>query len=183
MNRKNIAFSLLAALALPLAGCGLFEPAPPKPVDRLAQKAAIAAEEAAQQTLQAWEIENIEKRRVLMGQPGLILYVVFFNDTGQPVDYFVANGKCTSSNKRLTRSQEFVRGDGGEYYRDFVMEAAGEDGTHGSSDDYIYCFTTDGKYKQWNGDYYASNYPIELTIKPLVIDVRKPGQSGIQSQQ
>ena len=61
--------------------------------------------------------------------------------------------------------------------------ARSEDGTHGKSDEYIYCKTVDGKYKQWNGDRYISNAPIELTIKPLVIDVVQPGESGIQSQQ
>ncbi len=175
---KIISFVVL--LSLGLLGC---EKQPPKPIDRLAQLAAEAAQEAAKATIDPHEIKAIERRRSLMGQPGLQLYVVFFNDLGQPIDYFVTNGKCTSSGKRLTPDTDVVEGDRGSHYGYFAVPARSEDGTHGSSDEYIYCKTADGKYKQWNGDYYASSTPIELTIKPLIIDVVQTGESGIQTQQ
>jgi hypothetical protein len=95
----------------------------------------------------------------------------------------VTNGKCTSSGKRLTPDTDIVHGDRGSYHGNFDVPARSEDGTYGSSDEYIYCKTADGKYKQWNGDYYVSSAPIELTIKPLIIDVVKAGESGIQAQQ
>lgn len=164
------------------SGCERRE-TPVTPVNTLAKKAEEAAEKAASQTVDPHEIDMIYYRRVLMGKPGLSMYVVFMNDMGQPIDYFVTDGKCTSSNKRLTEEEELVEGDKGSYYGFFAVPAASEDGTHGESDEYIYCKTVDGKYKQWNGDYYVSDSPIELTIKPLVMDVLKHGQSGIQSQQ
>jgi hypothetical protein len=117
-----------------------------------------------------------------MGQPGLQLYVIFLNDMGQPIDYFVTDGKCTSSGKRLTPDTAVVRGDRGSHYGYFAVPARSEDGTYGTSDEYIYCKTADGKYKQWNGDYYTSSAPIELVIKPLVIDVAEKGESGVQAQ-
>lgn len=151
-------------------------------LDRLATQAEEAAQRAASDTLEANEVKMIEYRRRLMGQPGLQLYVVFFNDLGQPIDYFVTSGKCTSANKRLLQSWKFERGqtgrnDDGAVYGDFVMPAAGLDGTYGGSDDYIYCKTADGKYKQWSGRYYASDAPIELTIKPLISDASGKVQS------
>ncbi len=164
-----------------MGGCP--EKPPPTAVDRLAELAKKAAKEAAELTIDPHEINMIEYRRDLMGKAGLQLYVIFMNDMGQPVDYFVTDGKCTSSNKRLTDGTKIVSGDRGSYTGNVDVPAASEDGTHGESDEYIYCRTVDGKYKQWNGDYYVSDFPIELTIKPLVIDIVSDGRSGIQSQQ
>jgi len=180
MNPKNLVWPLLFALLL--TAC--VEQSKPTPVDVLAQKATAAAERSASAALTPHEINMIEWRREFMGKPGLTLYVVFFNDMGQPIDYFVS-GKCTSSNKRLIPGEHFVKGSKkGGWDGDFVMNAPSEDGTYGPSDEYIFCFTVDGKYKQWNGDYYASSAPIELTIKPLVIDLVKKGEvAKNQSQQ
>jgi hypothetical protein len=179
MNFKNHIWLFLVGLLL--TGC--IEQSKPTAVDVLAQKASAAAERSASAALTPHEINMIEWRREFMGKPGLTLYVVFFNDMGQPIDYFVS-GKCTSSNKRLTPGEHFVRGLKNGFNGDFVMNAPSEDGTYGPSDEYIFCFTVDGKYKQWNGDYYASSTPIELTIKPLVIDLVKKGEvAKNQSQQ
>ena len=160
-----------------ITGCNKKDKTPPKPVDKLAMQAQAAAEEAAAATIVPQEIEMIKFRRKVMGRAGLQLYVVFFNDMGQPIEYFVTDGKCTSSNKRLTDTQDIIKGDKGSYYGWFVVPSASEDGTYGSSDEYIFCKTVDGKYKQWNGDYYASDRPIELQIKPLVIEIGKKIQS------
>ena len=168
-------FALLTVIGLTLASC---DSSPTTDVDHLAQKAAQAAEEAAAATIEPHEIKMIEYRRGVMGKPGLQLYVVFLNDMGQPIDYFVTEGKCSSSNKRLTDSTAFVQGDRGSYYGYFDVPAASEDGTYGESDEYVFCRTVDGKYKQWNGDRLISDQPIELTIKPLVID-----RSGRNQQQ
>jgi len=154
-------------------------------LDRLATEADSAMQRAASGVLEPHEMRMIEYRRALMGQPGLQFYVVFFNKMGQPIDYFVTDGKCTSSGKRLLQSWKFqegqtgVNGDGAAVYGDFVLPAAALDGTYGGSDNYIYCKTADGKYKQWNGLYYASDAPIELTIKPLISD----SGGAVQGQQ
>ena len=159
--------------------------APKEPLRTLQVQAAAAAKNAASETEEPNEIEMIEWRRKLMGKPGLQFYVVFFNDTGQPIDYFVTDGKCSSSGKRLVRPWKFIRGqtgvdnDGYAVHGDLVLPAPAEDGMYGQPDEYIYCKTTDGKYKQWNGRYYVSDAPIELTIKPLVIDM----SGRIQHQQ
>ncbi len=153
--------------------------APPEAVKSLQQKGAAAANRVATETLEPNEIEMIEWRRQLMGRPGLQFFVVFLNDKGQPVDYFVTRGKCSSSGKRLTASWKFTRGqtgvdsDGHSVHGDFVLPRPAEDGMSGATDEYVYCRTVDGKYKQWNGRYYLSDAPIELTIKPLVLNVKK----------
>lgn len=175
-----------ALLVLMTHGCAR-EPAaaaPLTPQQKLEQRAAEAAERSASDALADNEIRMIAYRRQLMGTPGLQLYVVFLNDMGQPIEYFVTAGKCTSSNKRLSPGWEFqedqvgIDGDGHAVHGDFVLPRAVEDGTHGASDPYVYCRTADGKYKQWNGQYYISDAPIELTIKPLIVD-----RSGRTQQQ
>lgn len=170
---------LLPVILLALAGCKTDKP---QPVDKLAQHAQAVAHQAAAATLDPHEIDNIKRRRELMGKPGLQLYVVFLNDMGQPVKYFVTDGKCTSSDKRLINPKKAEYGDRGSYYGYFAVPARGADGTFGSSDKYTYCKTVDGKYEQWNGDIYISSAPINLTIKPLIVEMKKPGKSGIQSQ-
>ena len=151
---------------------------PPETVKSLQQKGAVAASGVAAETLEASEIEMIEWRRHLMGRLGLQFCVVFLNDKGQPVDYFVTRGKCSSSGKRLTASWKFAHGrtgvdkDGNSVHGDFVLPRPAEDGMHGAPDEYVYCRTVDGKYKQWNGRYYLSDSPIELTIKPLVLNIK-----------
>ena len=158
-------YVLLAALAL--TACK--EPAP-VPIDRLEELARTAALEAQAATITPHEIEMIEFRGTLMGKPGLQLHVVLFGDFGQPIDYFVTDGKCTSSKKTLVRKQKQVRIDKGSYTGTTVLPSPSADGTYGSSAPYIYCFTVADVYKQWNGEYYISDRPIELTITPLVFE-------------
>lgn len=124
------------------------------------------------------EIETIKFRRIVMGRPGLNLYVVFLSDKGQPTDYFVTDGKCSSSKKHLVSKQKMVEGKVGVdseregVYGDFVMKKSGVDGTYGSSSPYVYCKTTAGIYKQWNGKYYISDAPLELAIEPVIVSKR-----------
>lgn len=130
--------------------------------------------EALSKNLVTHEINNIHFRREVFGRPGLNLYVVFISNKGQPFDYFVTDGKCSSSKKHLISKQAFKEGqrgidsDGYSVYGDFVLKKAGVDGTYGSSTPYVYCKTTDGKYKQWNGRTYISDAPLELSIQPLL---------------
>lgn len=167
---QTLAAAALSAAVL-LAAPAQADERRPSAVDRLAAQSEAAAQAAARETVEPNEIKNIERRRVLMGKPGLVQYVVFLAKSGQPIDYFAIDGKCTSSEKRLTPGEKIVRLSAGDHYKSGVMKAASEDGTYGSSSPYIYCRTTDGRYKQWNGQYYVSDHPIELTIKPLVIDL------------
>ncbi|MEY4723581.1 MAG: hypothetical protein RLZZ324_1094 [Candidatus Parcubacteria bacterium] len=163
---------VFAALGLTACNEAPAKAAPEDPVEKLERKAQEAGERAARETVEPNEIEMIAYRRKLMGKSGLQMYVVLLSRSGQPIDYFVTKGKCTSSKKRLTPTHKLV--DSGP--NSVVVKAAAEDGTHGTSGEYIYCRTADGKYKQWNGRYYASDSPIELTIKPLVLDMSGKNQ-------
>jgi hypothetical protein len=171
MKCKQLAAALLA---ISMEGIGTSASAQQvDPVAALQRQAEEAAQRAASETIEPNEINNIRDRRITMGQPGLQMYVVFLSKGGQPIDYFVAEGKCVSSQKRLAPTHKLV-----DYGANaLVVKASAEDGTYGSSAPYIYCWTVDGKYKQWNGQYYASTAPIELTIKPLVVDLGGKNQA------
>ena len=178
MNRKSSILAGLALLPIAVGLSGCDQP-PPTPVDRLAQQAQQAAQRSAAATTHSQEVANIERRRTLFGRAGVVGYVVFLNAGGQPVYYTTTDGKCSSSGKRLTSAYRptFTRSSVNGVTQDHVAwERISEDGTQGSSDDYIYCFGTDGRYMQWSGPYFWSDRPIELTVRPLVVEVAQPGQ-------
>ncbi len=162
----SAAFVLLMASLMLCIPLGYAQQKQQDPIEKLQRQAEEAGQRAARETLEPNEIEMIKYRRMLNGKTGGQFYVVFLSKGGQPIDYFVTDRKCTSSHKRLTPTHKLV--DPGA--NAVVVKTASEDGTFGSSGPYIYCRTVDGKYKDWNGQYYVSDSPIELTIKPLVID-------------
>lgn len=129
------------------------------------QKAAAAANSI--QFTENAEIDNIKRRLELTANPGLLGYIVLLNETGQPVMYTGVRGKITSGSKRLTepdRSNSWGSG------RNNVVRAAPSDeGTYGSSGEYIFFWTTADQYVQWNGKYLYSDKPFRLTTEPIVV--------------
>jgi hypothetical protein len=97
------------------------------------------------------EINNISDRQRIVASPHIVGYVAFLSYTGTLMLYSATRGKCTSSTKRLLAP---------------TSDNAADDGTFGSSDSYIYCFTPTGKMIQWNGPYLYSNAPIRFDKAP-----------------
>jgi len=113
------------------------------------------------------EIDNIAKKLELTANPSLLGYIVLLNESGQPVYYTGVKGKITSGGKRLTPpDRSTAEGSGAN---NVVRAAPSDEGTYGSSGEYIFFWTTEGRYKQWNGKYLYSDEPIRLSIQPLVI--------------
>lgn len=115
------------------------------------------------------EIDNIKKRLELTSNPGLLGFVLLMNEMGQPVAYYGVTGKITSGGKRLTPNQKKVRCDKGERTGDCIVNAESDEGTHGSSAPYVFFWTTDGQYVQWNGKYLYSDKPFRITVDPIVV--------------
>lgn len=140
----------------------------------LGDKRKLAADTAQRQVTEFLEITNIKLRRFLFGKPGVITYTTFLAEGGRPILYIPVKGKCSSSAKKLLPGEKGVLledGPDGKHikYRTEVMPEQSEDGTFGTSAPYIYCFTPNGTYFQWNGKYAESSRPMELTIKPVVL--------------
>lgn len=160
-------FSMFAlAVAFLLAGCS--------DADANKRNASKAAQDAAASLsfTDNAEVDNIKNRLKLTSQPGLLGFVVLLNESGQPVYYASVKGKITSGSKRLTRT---------EWLDDFgasnaITPAPSDEGTYGSSGEYIFFWTTNGQYMQWNGKYLYSDKPIRLTVQPLVVSVDEPAK-------
>jgi hypothetical protein len=50
-----------------------------------------------------------------------------------------------------------------------VRAAPSDEGTFGQSGEYIFYFTQNGEYRQWNGKYLYSDQPFRLSVQPLII--------------
>lgn len=154
--------------ALFLFGCNEQKAAASKKVTQ-SQKAAKAADSI--NFTENAEIDNIKKRLELTSNPGLVGFVLLMNEAGQPIMYTGVTGKITSGGKRLTKPYQvknYMSMDNA--YK--VTPAPSDEGTWGSSNPYIYFWTTSGQYVQWNGKYLYSDKPFRTKIEPLVIDVK-----------
>lgn len=153
-----------ALIAVALTGC-IPDQTPTKSAQ--AQKAADAANSIV--FTENAEIDNIKRRLLLTSQPGLLGYIVLLNESGQPVYYGTIKGKVTSGSKRLTRPDRGSTEGAGS--NTILIAAPSDEGTYGSSGEYVYFWTTNGQYVQWNGKYFYSDQPIRLSVQPLVVSV------------
>jgi len=166
---KSIITLTVALAVLLISGCK-DESAPVSAKETQSQKAQAAAETI--QFSENAEIENIKNRLELTANPGLMGFIVLLNETGQPVMHVGVKGKITSGGKRLSKTYSVVENwDCGEWKCDKEVPAASDEGTYGSSGEYIFFWTTSGQYIQWNGKYLYSDKPFRLTTKPLVVSV------------
>lgn len=146
---------------------------PPTPAKKAQSQKAAEAANSIRFTENA-EIDNIKKRLELTSQPGLLGFVILLNEMGQPVMYTTVKGKITSGSKRLTKPYDVDRDwDTGEWTGWKELPSASDEGTYGSSSEYIFFWTQSGQYLQWNGKYLYSDKPFRLTKKALVVNVEK----------
>ena len=166
MRKTHILTALVASLAL--TACKPEGQASTKKTE--AQRAAEAADSVTFTAGNA-EIDNIKRRLELTSQPGLLGFVVLLNEAGQPIAKHTVSGKITSGGKRLTPPQKIWGIDRGQYSGSQLGAAPSDEGTWGSSNPYIYYWTTSGQYIQWSGDYLYSDKPFRLAVEPLVISI------------
>lgn len=150
----------LIAGALCVSGC---EPEAANVKNDQSHKAAEAANSI--QFTDNAEIDNIKRRIEITAHPGKLGFIMLMNEAGQPILYEGVKGKVTSGGKRLTAPDRYVSsGTNG-----FIRQAASDEGTWGSSNEYVFYWTTNDEYRQWNGKYLYSDKPFRLRIEPLII--------------
>lgn len=129
------------------------------------------------------EQQNIIDRIQMDNKPGAIkhLYVISAM-SGQVIIYSTVRGKVTSSKKRLTpdtadgssQSGTFTFQVGGKDYS--TNQVLGEDGTFGSSIEYLYWWDSKGAYHQ----HYVTGGQIvhisdqPLSVKGIIINMESP---------
>lgn len=114
------------------------------------------------------ERANIKKRLETFEDENKVSYI-YFTSYGRIMAYYTVKGKVSSGNKRLTTTQKLQKNANYKEYWYSVMEAPWLDGTYGSSDSYIFFWTTDWIYVQWNWEYMMSDRPLKLSETPLLI--------------
>ena len=170
MKKIALKLSLAAGIAMTLmAGSCDVQPNTTTKTNE-SQKAAAAANSISFAAGNA-EIDNIKKRLQLTSDPALMGYVVLFNDMGQPILYTTVKGKITSGSKRLTlpfQETALSRSGVGEVSSSEFTDEPSDEGTWGSSNPYIFFFTTNGQYIQWSGTYLYSDKPFRMDTPSVV---------------
>ena len=117
------------------------------------------------------EIENIKRRLELTSKPGLLGYLALINNVGQVALYTPVKGKVTSGAKRLTKPWTFSGQfrDCGEWNCEDVVAAPSDEGTHGTSGEYVFFWAPSGQYFQTNMSYVYSDQPFRPASDPLLV--------------
>jgi hypothetical protein len=90
-------------------------------------------------------IASAKHRLEMENTPGAIQHLYILSAySGQVLLYSTVKGKVTSSGKRLSPTQRAVTG----YSADYHPELIGDDGTYGTSIEYLYWWDVKGVYRQ-----------------------------------
>ena len=116
------------------------------------------------------EIDNIKRRLELTSNPGQIGFIILLNQAGQPIYYTSVKGKVTSGTKRLTEPDRASASWGGGQ-NTIVRASPSDEGTWGSSSEYIFFWNQDDQYIQWNGGYLYSDKPFRIKVEPLAVSI------------
>jgi len=122
------------------------------------------------------EQRNVRDRLIIDNKPGSIKHLYIISAySGQVLVYSTVRGKVTSSGKRLTPTS-IVVGTSGEYRRpgfavpqlgDVVTsEVLQDDGTYGSSIEYLYWFDQRGAYHQ---HYVTGGQILHVSDQPIAV--------------
>jgi hypothetical protein len=166
---------LAVGIFLALAACDAADVPQQNARAQQAQNGAAKAEAAMAGAQDNAEQDNIARRLKLTSNPGALGFILLLNQAGQPIMYTSVKGKITSGGKRLTNPQQRVRLGCGQYCDEALGDAPSDEGTYGQSGEYVFFWTVDGQYVQWNGGYLYSDKPFRTNIQPLVVKVEQPG--------
>lgn len=117
------------------------------------------------------ERENLIRRLDLLNNENKIFYI-YLVSYGKVMAEYVAKGKVSSVNSKLTTQQQIVR----DPYTSTmdnkngkVVESPDLDGSYGTNGDAIFFFTSSGAYVEWSGEYMVSDFPMKLATPPELI--------------
>lgn len=130
-----------------------------------------------------WSIEqrNVAERLKVDNLPGSIKHLYIISPySGQTIIYSTVKGKVTSGGKRLTPTSVVV-GSAGDYRRSgfdapggtVTSEVLQDDGTYGSSTEYIFWWDTKGQYHQhfFTGGQIIHVSEMPMPVKNVIINV------------
>lgn len=136
------------------------------------------------------EQHNVRERLLQDNKPGAIKHLYIISPySGQVILYSTVKGKVTSSNKRLTPSvvlsdRTSSNGTWGGFSVNingnsmYTTEVLGDDGTYGSSGDYLYWWDVRGSYHQHylTGGQIVTVSDQPLPVKSVTINIEAPSE-------
>lgn len=171
MRKNLVIFAAVIAIAgLGLAGCNEDAPQSTSGV----RKATVDVQTDPNTGLTI-EQQNVANRLQMDNKPGSIKHLYIISpDSGQVLIYSTVKGKVTSSGKRLSpRSTSDCNYLTIGNERHCTTEVLEDDGSYGTSVDYIYWWDAQGRYHQhfFTGGQiiHVSDYPI--TVKSVVLNL------------
>lgn len=117
------------------------------------------------------ERENLIRRLNLLNKDDKVFYV-YLVSYGKVMAEYVAIGKVSSVNSKLTTQEQVVDDPFGTYSSGVggkVVESPDLDGSYGTNGDAIFFFTTNGAYVEWSGEYIVSDFPLSMTTPPELV--------------
>jgi hypothetical protein len=123
------------------------------------------------------EQRNVRDRLLMDNKPGAIKHLYVMSAySGQVLIYSTVKGKVTSSGKRLTPTSIVGGYNGGSYYGGFSVDIGGstmvtsevlqDDGTYGSSAEYLFWEDTKGVYHQ---HYVQGGQIVHVSSEPIAV--------------
>jgi hypothetical protein len=160
MKVKSISLFVLAMVVLmSTAMASWFDPLPPSSPTSASGLSVQHVSLSPVKDGMSLEQYNIAQRYLHDNKPDAMKYVYVIGENGQVCLHYTILGKVTSSEKRLTPQTVAAYG-GGDYNNQNGMditigsrtyeteEVIEDDGTYGSSSEYVYMWTTAGNYIQ-----------------------------------
>jgi len=177
MNKKIVIGIVLLIVAAMGAGC-IYEDTPYQDTTS-GQEAKLTESNQARlltaspppQLDKSLERENLIRRLKLLNDENKIFYI-YLVSYGKVMAEYVAKGKVSSVNSRLTTQEQIVKDpftNTLDNRQGKVVESPDLDGSYGTNGDAIFFFTTDGAYVEWAGEYMVSDFPLRLTTPPELV--------------
>lgn len=134
------------------------------------------------------ERANLIKRYEYLNDENNVHHV-YLIDEGQVVGYYVAQGKVSSVNSKLTNDKQIIAtkeclaenangGDDDETNCYKAVESPQMDGSYGTNGDGIFFFTTSGDYVETNLDYVVSEEPKNINDEVLLVEQTDDEEEG-----
>jgi len=113
------------------------------------------------------ERQNLIRRYQYLNDRNNQHHVYLMSNDGKVISYFVAQGKVSSVNSKLTNDKQVIRIPGCDDHNSGnncwpVVESPQMDGSYGTNGAAIFFFTPDGRYVEWNGKYVVSEEPLGI---------------------
>ncbi len=169
MKRIVILLLALGLIATMTAGCG--QSTSRKKSQKQAQnnyyKEQAAQSRALAEQLRVTPVEypqysderaNINERNIRLNDPNKITYIYGISFTGSVIFHDVAKGKVSSCSAQILPEEGPIRYRG----QDIIVPQPEPDGAFSPAHECIFYFTTQGAYREYEGNYFMTDQPVQL---------------------